>query len=104
MKSIKYLFILTALPLAGALVILGGVPSLAAQTAAPIVQEAQAGSWTGTVEQKEMDGVKTYVLNTGGQAFALEPQDKAAAFAGKTVKVSGKLEGGKIAITAIDEA
>jgi hypothetical protein len=104
MKSIKYLFILTALLLAGALVVPGGMPSLAAQTAAPMVEEAQAGAWTGTVEQKEMNGVKTYVLNTGGQTFALEPQDKAAAFVGKTVKVSGKLEGGKIAITAIDEA
>lgn len=104
MKSIKYLFIVAALLLAGALAVPGGMPSLAAQTAAPVVEEAQAGTWTGTVEQKEMDGVKTYVLSTGGQSFALDPQEKAAAFAGKTVKVSGKLEGGTIAITSIEEA
>ena len=80
------------------------VPSAAADPQeAPQVQ-AQEESWTGMVEQKEVQGMKTYVLSVGGQSIPLKPQSKAAEFSGKNVKISGKKEGGKIVINSIEEA
>lgn len=72
------------------------------QEASPV--QAQEESWTGTVEQKDVQGVKTYVLSVGGQSIPLEPQSKAEGFSGKNVKVTGKMEGGKIVISSIEEA
>src|SRR5690606_1662991 len=71
-----------------------------AQEASPV--QAQDKSWTGMVEQKEVQGVKTYVLSVGGQSIPLEPQSKAAEFSGKNVKVTGKMDGGKIVISSIE--
>ncbi|MCL4782075.1 MAG: hypothetical protein KJZ70_03485 [Bryobacterales bacterium] len=72
----------------------------------PDAQQAQAqeSSWTGTVEQKDVQGMKTYVLSTGGQSIPLEPQDKAAEFVGKNVTVTGVMEDGKVKISTIKEA
>ena len=74
--------------------------------APPDAQQAQAqeSSWTGTVEQKDVQGMKTYVLSTGGQSIPLEPQDKAAEFVGKNVTVTGVMEDGKVKISTIKEA
>jgi len=66
--------------------------------------QVQESSWTGTVEQKEMDGKLTYVLTVGGRAYLLMPQEKAAEFEGKTVVIQGKLEGSTVTITTIQEA
>ena len=66
--------------------------------------QAQEKSWTGTVEQKDVQGEKTYVLSTGGQSIPLEPQDKAAEFVGKNVTVTGTMEDGKVMISTIKEA
>lgn len=79
------------------------VTGLAAQADSQQVQ-APEKSWTGTVEQKEVQGVKTYVLSTGGQSIPLEPQEKAAEFAGKNVTVTGTMEDGKVIISSIKEA
>ncbi len=66
--------------------------------------QAQEKSWTGTVEQKDVQGMKTYVLTTGGQSIPLEPQEKAAEFVGKNVTVTGTMEDGKVIISSIKEA
>lgn len=66
--------------------------------------QAQEKSWTGTVEQKEVQGMKTYVLSVGGQSIPLEPQEKAAEFVGKNVTVTGTMEDGKVLISSIKEA
>ncbi len=79
---------------------------VSALAAPPETQQVQAQekSWTGTVEQKDVQGVKTYVLSTGGQSIPLEPQDKAAEFVGKNVTVTGTMEDGKVMISTIKEA
>ncbi|MDZ7639743.1 MAG: hypothetical protein U5J83_16075 [Bryobacterales bacterium] len=104
MKSTKSLtlFFAFAMLLAASVALFPNAAVAAAQDA-PQVQ-VQEESWTGTVEQKDVQGMKTYVLTVGGQSIPLDPQDKAAEFVGKNVKVTGKLEGGKVVISSIEEA
>lgn len=80
------------------------VAGVAAPPETPQVQAQQEKSWTGTVEQKEVQGMKTYVLSVGGQSIPLEPQEKAASFVGKNVTVTGTMEDGKVVISTIKEA
>lgn len=80
------------------------IPGSAANAQEAAQVQAQEESWMGMVEQKDVKGEKTYVLSVGGQSIPLEPQSKAAEFSGKNVKVTGKLEEGKIVISSIEEA
>lgn len=66
--------------------------------------QAQESTWTGKVELKEIDGASVYVFTVGGQSYMLQPQDKAADFVGKTVQITGTVEGNTVTISQISEA
>lgn len=85
---------------------------------------AQDASWTGWVSDSmcgargdnerhascakkcvKEHGAKYVLYNPSDKkVYALDPQDKLEAFAGKQVKVTGKLEGDKIKVTGIEES
>lgn len=104
MKLTKPMNVLLALPFLFSMT--ATVFPAAGLAAPPGTQQVQAReqTWTGTVEQKEVRGVSTYVLSTGGQSIPLEPQEKAAEFVGKNVTVTGTMEDGKVTISSIKEA
>lgn len=53
---------------------------------------------------KCVTGGAKYVLVSGGKVFSVDPQDKFADFAGKSVKVTGTLKGTTITATAVEAA
>jgi len=61
-------------------------------------------TWTGKIEQKELNGSNVYVFTVSGQSYIVSPQEKAADYVGKTVKVTGSVEGSTLTITAISKA
>lgn len=82
-----------------------------------------ADSWTGTVSDshcgdkhatasegaekcvaKCVAGGAKYTLDSGGKVYSVEPQDKFAAFAGKSVKVTGTEKDGAITAESVDAA
>jgi len=69
-----------------------------------VQSQAVEKSWTGMIEEKTLQGEKVYVFTIGGQSYPVEPQENAAAFVGKTVKITGKVEENKIVISDIEEA
>lgn len=73
-----------------------------AQTDATAVQ-SQESTWTGKIEQKELNGNSVYVFTVAGQSYMLEPQEKAAEFVGKTVKITGTVDGNTVTISQITE-
>lgn len=100
----------TGLTIAGTLAVMLVAPYCMGSTAAEPAQEvvtvaaqAQESSWTGKIEQRELNGEMLYVLNVGGQSYLVTPQDKAQEFNGKTVTVRGKLEGSTVTISEIFE-
>lgn len=84
---------------------------------------ASAKSWTGTVSDegcgakhatasddaaacvaKCVSGGKKYALVSNGKVFSVEPQDKFADFAGKSVKVTGTMKGTAITASSVEAA
>ncbi len=84
---------------------------------------AGAGSWTGTVSDSHcgmkhaeasdaaagcvascVKGGAKYVLVSGGKVYELDAQDKFAAFAGKSVKVTGELKEMSITVASVEAA
>jgi hypothetical protein len=82
-----------------------------------------ADSWTGTVSDsncgakhataseaaekcvaKCVEGGAKYVLVSEGKVFSVEPQDKFADFAGKSVKVTGTEKDGAITAESVEAA
>ncbi|MBZ5515673.1 MAG: hypothetical protein LAN62_12695 [Acidobacteriia bacterium] len=80
-------------------------------------------TWTGTVSDshcglkhsepsdaaaecvaKCVQGGAKYVLVSGGKLYQVEPQDKFADFAGKSVKVTGTVKGGTITVESVEAA
>jgi hypothetical protein len=49
-------------------------------------------------------GGAKYVLVSDGKVYDLDAQDKFAAFAGKSVKVTGELKGTAIAVASVEAA
>lgn len=49
-------------------------------------------------------GGAKYVLVSDGKVYELDAQDKFAAFAGKSVKVTGELKGTAIAVASVEAA
>ncbi len=88
------------------LLVSAGVAGTAPYGVESVVVEDQAKehTLTGSIEQKEMNGKLMYVLNAGGQIYVLLPQEKASSFKGKTVTITGKLEGTTVTISNIKEA
>jgi len=66
--------------------------------------QSQESTWTGKIEQKELNGNNVYVFTVGGQSYMVVPQDKAAEFVGKTVKITGTVEGNTVTISQIAES
>jgi hypothetical protein len=82
-----------------------------------------AGSWTGTVSDSHcgakhaeagekaagcvagcVKGGAKYVLVSEGKVYDLDAQDKFADYAGKSVKVSGELDGTTIKVASVEAA
>ncbi len=80
-------------------------------------------SWTGTVSdehcaakhataseqsaacvEKCVAGGAKYVLVSGGKVYGVEPQDKFKGMGGKSVKVTGTMEGNAITAAAVEPA
>jgi hypothetical protein len=61
--------------------------------------DAAAGCVSGCVQ-----GGAKYVLVSDGKVYDVDAQDKFAAFAGKSVKVTGKLKGKSIAVASVEAA
>lgn len=54
--------------------------------------------------KKCVEGGAKYVLVSHGKIYSVEPQDKFADFAGKSVKVTGTMEGTAITATEVSAA
>lgn len=105
------------------LIALGFLAWAAAQSnALPVPQEDQQ-SWVGVVSDshcgakhstasdeaascvgKCVAGGSKYVLVSGDKVYQLDAQDKFAEFAGKSVKVTGKLAGDTINVSSVEGA
>jgi hypothetical protein len=64
-----------------------------------VASDAAAGCVSGCVK-----GGAKYVLVSDGKVYELDAQDKFAAFAGKSVKVTGDLKGMAIAVASVEAA
>lgn len=73
-------------------------PSTPTQDSSSSMQATQGSSFTGTIAKAKGQ----YVLNTAGATYQLDDQQKAKAFAGQQVKVSGSLDSNTATIHVSD--
>lgn len=100
-----------------------GLLLMAAVLLAATMSWAGAMSWTGTVSDSHcgakhavasdaaagcvascVKGGAKYVLVSDGKVYEVDAQDKFAAFAGKSVKVTGEMKGMAITVASVEAA
>jgi len=101
---LKKVVILTA-----AFLVLGGMSSAFADSWVGTVSDsmcgakhARAGAEAATCVAKCVAGGSKYVLVSKGKVYQLDPQDKFADFAGKSVKVTGAMSGDSITAESVE--
>lgn len=68
------------------------------------LKHATAGDEAAACVKKCVDGGSKYVLVSKGKVYTVEPQDKFADFAGKSVKVTGTMKGTAITAASVEAA
>src|SRR5260370_32331674 len=101
---VKKLVVLTA-----ALLVLGGITSAFADSWVGTVgdsmcgaKHAKASAEAAACVAKCVAGGSKYVLVSKGKVYQLDPQDKFADFAGKSVKVTGSMSGDAITAESVE--